>query len=758
MGNRKKIYEKALILAILLISKSLASFSQAFKGKVVSNGKAASFVNITLPSHKGMGTQADEEGVFSLKNVPIGKQTIQISGVGFKTTQRIIHIQKDKTTSVSFEIEPDQTALNEVVVTGSMKETMVNLSSTPIEIFTPTFFKKNPTPNLFEALTMVNGVRPQLNCSVCNTGDIHVNGMEGAYTMITIDGMPIVSALSTVYGLSGIPNSMVERIEVVKGPASTLYGSEAVGGLINVITKNPIKAPLVSLDMNATSYGEYTLDGAVKANIGKATSMWSANYFNFQERIDKNHDGFTDVTLQNRISVFNKWSFQRKHNRLFTLAARYVNEDRFGGELNWQKANRGSSQLYGESIYTKRWEVIGSYQLPIINQQVNLQFSYNNHDQNSVYGNKPYLAQQEIAFAQLLWDKKIGKKHDALFGMALRYTFYDDNNTLTQDEQDSSINKPSKTFLPGFFVQDEMKITNRNTLLVGLRYDYNSIHGGITSPRVNWKYNSEKNDIIRLSFGTGYRVVNLFSEDETVYSGSRKTEIRGDLSPEKSWNTNLNYQKTFISTKGFFSLDASVFYTYFTNKVVADYDTDPTKVIFDNLKGYGELKGASINVDANFTNGLKFTLGGTYTDIYRIEEDVKIRQKRTPIFTTNYAVSYTHPKSQITVDFTGNVYGAMELPLITDDIRAATSPVFNISNLQLSRRFNNGLQVYLGVKNLFDFFPEQKIVYQANELNQGQRKDAAWSDFPKGYYFNTDSNYAPMQKIRGFLGIRWNLY
>ena len=751
-------YTRKPIYAILLIIISLPVFSQGLKGKVISEGKAAEFVNITVPSLKNIGSQADIKGFFLLENLPIGKQIIQISGVGFKTTKRTVQIQKDKISSVSFEIEPDQTALNEVVVSGTMKETLVNLSSTPIEIYTPTFFKKNPTPSLFEAMTMVNGVRPQLNCSVCNTGDIHINGMEGAYTMITIDGMPIVSALSTVYGLSGIPNSMVERIEVVKGPASTLYGSEAVGGLINVITKNPIKAPLISLDLNSTSYGEYTLDGAVKAKIGKANTMLSANYFNFQNRFDKNNDGFTDVTLQNRISIFNKWSFDRKNNRTFTLASRYVNEDRFGGELNWQKEDRGGSKIYGENILTKRWEVISNYQLPIDNQQVNLQISYNNHDQNSIYGQQPYIAKQEIAFGQLLWDKKIGKNHDALFGVALRYTFYDDNNTLTQDENDSTVNKPSKTFLPGIFAQDEVKLNSRNTILLGIRYDYNSIHGGIFSPRVNWKYNSEKSDIIRLSFGTGYRVVNLFSEDETVYTGSRKVEVAANLNPEKSWNTNLNYQKTITHSKGFLSLEGSIFYTYFTNKVVADYDTDPQKVIFDNLKGYGELFGASLNLDFNFTNGLKIMLGGTYTDIYRIENNVKIRQKKTPIFTTNYAVSYTHPKSQIMLDLTGNVYGSMDLPLITDDIRATQSPIFNLSNLQISRRFNNGLQIYAGLKNMFNFFPEQKIIYQAKELRSEQIKPSAYSILPQGYYFNTDSNYAPVQGIRGFLGVRWNLF
>ena len=101
------------------------------------------------------------------------------------------------------------------------------------------FSERNPTPSIFESLQNVNGIRPQLNCNVCNTGDIHINGLEGPYTFVLIDGMPIVSGLSTVYGLSGIPQSLIERVEIVKGPASTLYGSEAVGGIINIITKQP---------------------------------------------------------------------------------------------------------------------------------------------------------------------------------------------------------------------------------------------------------------------------------------------------------------------------------------------------------------------------------------------------------------------------------------------------------------------------------------------------------------------------------------
>ena len=155
-------------------------------------------------------------------------------------------------------LEATENELEAVVVSATMKEISKDASPIPVEIYTPRFFQKNATPTFFEALTVVNGVRPQLNCNVCNTGDIHINGMEGPYTMVTIDGMPIVSGLSTVYGLSGIPNGLVERIEVVKGPASTLYGSEAVGGMVNVITKSALTAPRFFADVFALCVCENT--------------------------------------------------------------------------------------------------------------------------------------------------------------------------------------------------------------------------------------------------------------------------------------------------------------------------------------------------------------------------------------------------------------------------------------------------------------------------------------------------------------------
>jgi outer membrane receptor for ferrienterochelin and colicins len=621
-------------------------------------------------------------------------------------------------------------------------------------VYSKTFFKKNPTPSVFESLQNVNGIRPQLNCNICNTGDIHINGLEGPYTFVLIDGMPIVSGLSTVYGLTGIPQALIERVEIVKGPASTLYGSEAVGGIINIITKKPTNAPKLSTDVFASSWGEVNTDIGLRYQISeKAQGLLGVNYFNFQNRIDNNNDNFTDLTLQNRISIFNKINIERKSNKVFTIAGRYVYEDRWGGELDWERKFRGSNLVYGESIYTNRWETFGTYQLPT-KENINFQFSANGHYQDSFYGTDSYDATQLIAFGQLVYDTKINDKQNLILGLAYRYTYYDDNTFATLDET-GNFNQPSKIHLPGIFTQDEISISDRNKLLLGLRWDYNSVHGSILSPRINYKWNSrDKSNIFRISVGNGFRVANVFTEDHAALTGAREVEFQGDLDPETSWNVNINYVKKINTENTFITLDASAFYTYFNNRILPDYETDPNKIIYANLEGFSVSKGVSLNADILFTNGLAINTGVTLMDVSVTENNIKRRQLLTESFSGVWSISYKFDK-YFTVDYTGNLYGPMRLPLLgPKDDRAEYSPWFSIQNIQLSKKFTNSWEVYGGVKNLLNFTPAANSISRAFDPFDEQVD----TNDPDALTFDPSYVYASNQGIRAFLGVRFTLF
>ncbi len=757
---------KKIILLNLLVGMTQLSIGQTatISGKIIAAGKPVELANIQLVEAQKK-TVTDTLGQFTINNVTAGTYKIRITSIGFHTIEKTVSLKDKEQLTLSFDLTNFQHILNDVVVTGTLKEVKRLESPVAVEVYTPTYFKKNPTANIFEALQNVNGVRPQLNCQVCNTGDIHINGLEGPYTMVLIDGMPIVSSLSTVYGLAGIPNSLVERMEVVKGPASSLYGSEAVGGLINIITKKPQNAALFAADVFATSWGEVNTDISFKTNAGKnAIVLTGINYFNFQNRIDNNNDNFTDMTLQDRISVFQKWNFQRKQNRLLSMAARYLYEDRWGGDIRWNKTFRGGDSIYGESIYTKRWEVLGNYQLPST-EKLMLSFSYNNHDQNSVYGRIPYIAQQKIGFGQLTWDKKIAN-HDLLLGTAVRYTFYDDNTpgTATADSVKPQ-NQPQKTWLPGIFLQDEISISDVHKLLLGFRYDHNNYHGNIFTPRFAYKWTINDKNILRLNAGTGFRVVNLFTEDHAALTGARTVEIKNELKPERSYNVNLNYIKKIYADNGtYVGLDISAFYTYFNNRIVGDFDTDPNKIIYDNLQGHAVSKGFTLNLDMAFANGIKVIAGGTLMENTLTENGITQQQILTEKFTGTWAVSYKIEKANIAIDYTGNVYSPMRLPLLgSTDPRKPYSPWWSIQNIQFTYSGLKNIGMYAGVKNLLNWTPNKGnpfIIARANDPFDKQvqfnsnGQVMATPNNPNALTFDPSYVYAPNQGIRVFLGVR----
>ncbi|RTY88354.1 TonB-dependent receptor [Flavobacterium sp. RSP15] len=709
-------------------------------------------------------TQTDSLGHYRIDAVPEGNYKIQITAAGFQTVNKTISIKKNDSILVNFELYNTDNQLNEVVVSGTLKPVKRLESPVPVEVYSPTFFKKNPTASIYEALQNVNGVRPQLNCGVCNTGDIHINGLEGPYTLVLIDGMPIVSSLSTVYGLSGIPNSLVERIEIVKGPASSLYGSEAVGGLINIITKNPTNAPLFSADIFSTSWLETNVDLGVKLNVGqKATALLGLNYFSYNQKIDNDNDGFTDVTLSDRISLFQKWTFNRKENRLFTIAARGVYEDRFGGDVRWEKKHRGGDEIYGESIYTKRAELIGSYQLPF-QEKLMLSFSGNVHYQDSRYGTTSYIANQKIGFLQLTWDKKIGK-NDLLAGIATRYNYYDDNTPATLKQGN---NNPEKTWLPGIFVQDEITFTEKHKLLLGMRYDYNSFHGNIFTPRLAYKWKLNDNNIIRLNTGTGFRVVNLFTEDHAALTGAREVIIANNLKPEQSVNANLNYIKKINFDNGtFIGIETSLFHTRFSNKIISDYVTDPNQIIYDNINGYAISQGISANIDFNFPNGLKIITGASLLDNKNVQNGRKENPILTEKFTATWSVSYKIQAIDLNIDYTGNLYSPMRLPLLSAlDPRAPESPWYSLQNIQFTYSGLPDFEIYVGIKNLLNFLPKQNnpfliartddpfdknVTYDTNGQAQATPQN------PYGLTFDTTYVYGPNQGIRSFFGLRYTL-
>ncbi len=731
-------------LIILIISTfSIFSFAQngGVEGQVFSKDGPLPFVKVYL-KELSKGTVTDADGRFSFDQIPVGHYQLSTEVVGFEPYSLSINVIAGDTITVNLDLSDNDLELNTVVVTGTMRETMISNSPVKIEVLNKSFFKSNPVNSVIEALETVNGVQEQVNCGVCGTNDIHINGMEGPYTLVLIDGMPIVSGLSSVYGFNGIPTSLIDRVEIVKGPSSTLYGTEAVGGVVNIITKTPQKSELLNVETRYSSHNELKTELSISPKLGKRVFMsLSGDFYYNQYRMDFNDDGFTDIPLNQRLSVFNKWQINNKEGRKsFSLGIRYLNEDRFGGQLDWQPSDRGSDVVYGESILTERFELIGSYIFPVKNRNLKLDFSANRHFQDSYYGDVSYTALQDVLFANLIYEKKLTPRNYLVSGVSNKYQVYEDNTPSNTNEA---------TYVPGIFAQNEFNWTENRVLLIGTRLDYHQRHGLIFSPRVSLKQTIKDYTNIRFNYGTGFRQVYLFTEDHAFVSGARDVVINGELNPERSHNVTLNLNHTY-TFGGYGNLDLDLFYTYFSNKIVPDFDTDPNLIIYENLSGFGITRGVSFAVNHKFSIPLRIKLGTTFMDVFEQTENSvtgeveREQQVFAPKFSGVFAVSYDLKKMGLKLNYTGKVMGRQRLPAFGEEFgKADYSNWFTLQNVQITKSFKQNLfECFVGVKNLFNYTQESPLIDPQN---------------PFGDSFDTSYAYGPLQVRRFYLGLRFGI-
>jgi outer membrane receptor for ferrienterochelin and colicins len=418
------------------------------------------------------------------------------------------------------------------------------------------------------------------------------------------------------------------------------------------------------------------------------------------------------------------------------FSVKYYYEDRFGGTSEWKKQFRGSDSIYGESIYTNRVELISTYALPV-KEDIRIDISYNYHQQNSYYGNTLYDADQQILFSNLVWNKKIGARHDVLSGFSFRHQFYNDNSPATT--------KAENIYIPGIFMQDEFSLTEKTSILTGARLDYHNYHGFIFSPRINFKYKPGVYTTMRLNSGTGFRTVNLFTEEHAVLTGARTVVIKNKLRPEESYNINLNINHIFNIGMTSCTLDGDIFYTYFKNKVIPDYDSNPQLIIYDNLSGNAISRGIALNFNQQFKFPLSYSVGATFMEVYQNEPDsndilIKTPQLFAPIFSGVYTFSYKFSKAKFSIDITGRVTGPMHLPEFPEPFtRPVVSEWFNQTNIQFTKIISKKIELYTSVKNIFNYTQPSPLIDPQN---------------PFGPNFDTAYAYGPLQGRRFLVGCR----
>ncbi len=761
--------KKGLLICTLLSCILTTVFCQTglIRGTVYSKSEVLPFATILIEPG-GMGTTSDTTGQFQVNGLPPNSYEISVSHVGLETIKKEVYVYEDATEVLEFHLDKPL-LLEEVVITGTMKPAYVSDSPIKVDVITARqleLYIPTAASSVVEGIQLVNGVQEVTACGVCFTNSISINGLAGAYTAILMDGTPMYGNLASVYGLNGIPSMIIDRFEVIKGPSSTLYGSEAVAGVINIITKDPEKQPLLSVDLMGTTHKESFGNIAMAPRLGKASGYIGLNYAYINDFEDQNQDYFGDNISLDRYALFTKWEIDRKNDLDFSIAAKYYYEDRRNGVEEFLKNRayrtlRGSDKVYGESIYTHRMEIFGTYEIHR-NPDLKLDFSLSDHDQDSYYGSDYYQANQRIAFANLLFNPVLGE-HDIILGLSSRLNSYDDNTVATELERipGEIVNNPDNQFIPGLFVQDEWKASSSLTLLAGVRMDHYTDHGFILSPRFNMKIKPGPWTTLRANFGTGFRTVHLFTEDHAFITGQREVVIAEKLEPERSVNVSLNINHVFALLGGTGTIDFESHFTHFSNKIIPDYDV-PGQILYANSQGFARTKGFGLNFNYNFTFPLGMSISYnrqevTETDIdpsgFRIENKVEFAPEWSALFTTNY---FWKPAG-LTMAYTARFTGSMSLPEVYDldedghplsTSRPTLSKPFAIHNIQVSRSLGDRLMLYAGAQNLFNFRQELSPLTGYNDPNSA----IGFSD-----RFDTSYAYAPIHGFEFYLGFKWDL-
>ena len=310
-------------------------------GHILSDQEHLPFVNISVKGTT-IGTLTDESGHFQMHNLPVGEHTLIAQFIGYKPHEMVVSIEMNETRDVVFKLEPDILGLEEVVVTGDRNARKRSESPVIVNSIDGELFALTHAAAFSEALNYTPGLRLETNCNNCGFTQVRMNGMEGPYSQILVNSRPIFSGLAGVYGLELIPSNMIERIEVVRGGGSAIYGSNAIAGTINLILKDPItnsyEVSLSSgiLGVGMGSSGGSAADHNLKLNVSLVSSDFRKGLaiYGFRrgrDAFDANGDGFTEMTFINNTTLGSRF-YQRIGNRgKLSVDFFTINEDRRGG-------------------------------------------------------------------------------------------------------------------------------------------------------------------------------------------------------------------------------------------------------------------------------------------------------------------------------------------------------------------------------------------------------------------------------------------
>ncbi len=760
----KKIPLLTLILFLSVTLFAKPKTDAHLSGHVIDSrtGEHIPFVTINLVGTTISGA-SDATGHYFMKNLPVGTHTIKAQLIGYKPTETTVELSSGTNQEVNFTIEESALELDAVVVSANRNETNRREAAVVVGVISPKLFELTNSPNLAQGLKFQPGLRVENNCQNCGFQQVRINGLDGPYSQILIDSKPVFSALAGVYGLEQIPANMIERVEVMRGGGSALYGSNAIAGTINIITKEPSYNSFSAGDQFSLIGGSATenittINASVVTDNNKA-GMYVYGMLHDREAWDADGDGYSELGELKSETVGFRNFFKTSDYSKLNLEYHRIHEYRRGGDslnLPPHRANvaeQTEHEINGGGanflLFSRNYK-----------HSLSLYASAQNVDRNSYYG----AGQDPNAYGKTTDLTAVGGaqyvyKMDELWFMPATLTLggeysYDHlvdempgYNRLT----DQSIN------LFGFYAQNEWK-NERASILLGARLDKHSmIKNPIFSPRINLRYMPITDLNLRASYSAGYRAPQTFDEDlhvEAVNGNVALISNSPNLKPEYSHSISASVEYTFDLFEMPVNILAEGFYTILNDVFrLQNIGVDSSGNILKERQNASGAKVKGVNIEAKIipSKWMQLQLGYTYqqsrynkAESWSTDSTLATRTMlRSPDCYGYFTASFT-PLRNLSTSLSGVYTGPMLVPhtagYVAQDENVKTSSFFDLTaKVAYTFKINSTLNIQLnaGVQNIFNSFQ--------SDFDQGPDRDA-------GYM------YGPTLPRTYFVGLKFGIF
>ena len=737
-------------LKCLFLLTSFVSFSQNyFEGSVVyidNDGLQKPLTGVSVFwENTSIGTLTDSIGNFKIKKLNNSKKLL-FKFLGFD--DKIIKV--DKETYSEILLTESQNVLDEVVVNKKKKtiqksyfktQNITNVSSEEL--------LKAACCNISESFDTNPSIDVNYSNAITGTKQVKMLGLESPYLLITEENIPMIRGASQVYGLSFIPGTWVESMQITKGTGSVTNGFESISGQINVELNKPFSDSPFFINIYSNNMGRNEINLHSNKIITDKLSTGLYIHANKNDHIlDNNNDGFLDHPISEAVNLFNRWQYiNPSKGTVVFLGYRFMSDNKEIGENNKNKVF--IREPWSGEINTKRFD--SNFKFGYVNpsipfQSLGFQMAYSYHDQDSFFGKRNYLINQKSFYSSIIYNSIIGSTLNKIkLGLNYSYDDYDELfNRVSIDMMSSS--QRIDNSIGGFFEYSYDSL-DEISLVAGIRYDFHNNLGNFFTPRLHFRYQPFEKSVIRLSAGTGRKASNVISENQNIFATGREIFLPKNvgnfygLAPEKAFNYGISFRQGFYINNREGDITIDYYVTDFDNQVVVDWETQG-KVSFYNLEGKSYAKSLQVDLEYEFSDNLFIKSTYKNYDVMKQYKSGFLQNPLTPknrFFTNIEASTITKSNgSKWKFDLTYNWVGKQRIPKHNLSLVKGFSNSYSLLNSQITKVFSKKFELYVGGENMSNYKQDKPVL----------------GGYPFGTDFDTSIVYAPIHGSLFYIGLR----